>query len=63
MLSRGIAGMIGDTLVLTFPGSTGGAVETYEALFPAVLHLFQIMRQMCFGFVNINLYHNNQIIN
>lgn len=46
MLSRGIAGMIGDTLVLTFPGSTGGAVETYDALFPAVLHLFQMLRNV-----------------
>lgn len=43
MLSRGIAGMMGDCLVLTLPGSTKGAVESMDALFPAVLHIFAIM--------------------
>ncbi|MCB0429086.1 MAG: bifunctional molybdenum cofactor biosynthesis protein MoaC/MoaB [Flavobacteriales bacterium] len=44
MLSRGIAGTIGHTLVLTLPGSTGGATETMDALFPSILHVFKIMR-------------------
>jgi cyclic pyranopterin phosphate synthase len=44
MLSRGLAGTIGDMLVLTLPGSTGGATETMDALFPAVLHVFRILR-------------------
>ena len=44
MLSRGIAGTIGDMLVLTLPGSTGGATETMDALFPAVLHVFRIFQ-------------------
>lgn len=44
MLSRGIAGLIGQTLVITFPGSTGGALESAQALFPAVLHIFQVLR-------------------
>lgn len=42
MLSRGIAGFVGEMLVLTFPGSTAGAREYMDALFPAVLHLFEI---------------------
>ncbi len=46
MLSRGIAGMIKDTLVITLPGSTRGAKETYEAVFPAVLHVFFVLRKL-----------------
>lgn len=45
MLSRGVAGMIGDTLLMTFPGSTRGARETYAALFPAILHIVHVQRR------------------
>lgn len=44
MLSRSIAGTIGDTLVLALPGSTNGAKESMDAIFPAVLHVFRILK-------------------
>lgn len=43
MLSRGIAGVKGKTLILTLPGSTKGARESMNALFPYILHAFGIM--------------------
>lgn len=44
MLSRSVAGMMGESLVLALPGSTAGARESMQAIFPAVLHLFDILK-------------------
>jgi len=44
MLSRSVAGVIGESLVLALPGSTNGARESMEAVFPAVLHTFRILK-------------------
>jgi molybdenum cofactor biosynthesis protein MoaC len=42
MLSRGVSGFIKNTLVLTLPGSTTGARESMDALFPAIMHVFKV---------------------
>jgi cyclic pyranopterin phosphate synthase len=46
MLSRGIAGFIENSLVLTLPGSTKGAEETMDALFPYIIHIFRVAEGM-----------------
>lgn len=44
MLSRSVAGTIKNSLVLAFPGSSNGAKESMEAIFPSVLHVFGILK-------------------
>lgn len=43
MLSRSVCGIIGNTVVLALPGSTRGASESMDAVFPALLHIFKMM--------------------
>jgi cyclic pyranopterin phosphate synthase len=43
MLSRSIAGLIGKSLILALPGSTKGARESMDSVFPYLLHIFRIM--------------------
>lgn len=42
MLSRGIAGLAGNTVICTFPGSRKGAEETLAALLPGLVHLIEV---------------------
>jgi len=43
MLSRELAGLRGETLIINLPGSSNGARESLEALFPGLLHIFPMM--------------------
>lgn len=42
MLSRSVAGTFGNSVILALPGSTNGARESMQAVFPSLLHLFKI---------------------
>ena len=43
MLSRSVAGIKDGKLVLTLPGSTKGAKECIDAIFPHVLHVYKVI--------------------
>jgi cyclic pyranopterin monophosphate synthase len=43
MLSRSVVGFKGNTLIMALPGSTAGASESFDAVFPSVLHLFKLL--------------------
>ncbi len=43
MLSRGVAGLRGQTLILNLPGSSNGTRESLDALIPALLHTYKMM--------------------
>lgn len=44
MLSRGLAGVRGQTVIINLPGSKGGVADTLDAIMPAVLHAFHVIR-------------------
>ena len=43
LLSRGIAGVLGSTLVVNLPGSTGGCRDGYAVLRPALGHALSLL--------------------
>jgi molybdenum cofactor synthesis domain-containing protein len=44
LLSRGVAGVLGGTLVVNLPGSTGGCRDGYAVLRPALGHALSLLR-------------------
>jgi molybdenum cofactor biosynthesis protein MoaC len=44
MLSRGLAGVCGGSIIVNLPGSSKGATEALDAIFPAILHGFAMIR-------------------
>lgn len=44
MLSRSVAGVKDQTMVIALPGSTNGASESMDAIFPPILHAFRIFK-------------------
>lgn len=45
-LSRGVAGYIENSLVITLPGSRQGAKESLVAILPALIHLFDVQKNI-----------------
>ncbi len=44
MMSRGVAGSIAHSMVVTLPGSSAGARESLEAILPAIFHARKMMK-------------------
>lgn len=43
MLSRGLAGLKGNCVILNLPGSSRGTEECWDAIFPAIFHSYKMM--------------------
>lgn len=45
-MSRGVAGFIDHSLIITLPGSRRGASESMAAILPALIHIFDVSRDL-----------------
>ncbi len=43
MLSRGLAGIRGKSVIVNLPGSTGAVTDSMDSLFPCILHIFKML--------------------
>jgi molybdenum cofactor biosynthesis protein MoaC len=44
MLSRSLAGVAGKTIIINLPGSSKGAEESMNAIFPGIFHAYSMLR-------------------
>jgi len=43
MLSRGLTGIRGNSVIVNLPGSTNAVTDSMDSLFPGILHIFKMM--------------------
>jgi len=43
MLSRGVSGVVGETLIINLPGSVSGATESLDVVGPALVHAVELL--------------------
>ena len=43
MLSRGVAGVRGTTVIINLPGSAKAVSESLDSLFPGILHTYKVL--------------------
>lgn len=43
MLSRGVAGIRGNTIIVNMPGSAAAVSQSLNALFPGIMHIFKVI--------------------
>jgi molybdopterin biosynthesis enzyme MoaB len=39
-----VVGIRGNSLIMALPGSTKGALESIDAVFPSILHVFDVLK-------------------
>uniref|UniRef100_A0A915DVN2 Molybdopterin adenylyltransferase n=1 Tax=Ditylenchus dipsaci TaxID=166011 RepID=A0A915DVN2_9BILA len=61
-MSRGVAGFIDRSLVVTLPGSRGGASESMAAILPALVHIFDVTGEIRAGSESHDILSEGQAI-